>query len=128
VSHPSALVGSAAYARDLANRFFTKYTRIDLREFEPHNHNLRNLIDSSQLEITFEGRPKGYKIPNNKFYKYEHSKRLVFFELDVRVIKRYSPPNTEYDYLEVDRTDYLPLLGCVQRHMEDMRISFRDPQ
>ena len=35
---------------------------------------------------------------------------------------------TEYDYLEVERTDYLPLLGRVQRHMEDMRISFRDSQ
>ena len=35
---------------------------------------------------------------------------------------------TEYDYLEVEETEYLPLLGCVQRHMEDMRISFRDPQ
>jgi hypothetical protein len=129
VSHPSALVGSAAYARELVDRFFTKYTQLDLREFERHNHKFRNLIASSRLEIAFEGKPKGYKVPNYKIYKYEHSKGFeVLFELEVRLIKRYIPPNTEYDHLEVERTDYLPLVGCVQRHMEDMRISFTDPQ
>ena len=129
MSHPSALVGSTAYARKLVDRFFTKYTQIDLRETEQQNHKFQKLISSSWLEIAFEGRPKGYKIPKYKIYKYEHSKGLVvLFEIEVRLIKRYIPPNTEYDYLEVERTDCSPLLRCVQRHMEDMRISFRDPQ
>jgi hypothetical protein len=76
---------------------------------------LKNLIASSRLEIAFEGRPKGYKTPNYKVFKYEHSKGLiVLFELEVRRIKRYIPPYAEYDHLEVDRTDCLPLSGCVQ--------------
>jgi len=79
MSQPSALLGSTAYTRDLVERFFTKYTRIDLIEFEPHNHKFRNLIASSRLEIAFDGRPKGYKIPNYKIYKYEDSKGLAKF-------------------------------------------------
>ena len=42
VTHPSALVGSTAYARKLVDRFSTKYTRIDLKEIELHNHKFRN--------------------------------------------------------------------------------------
>jgi len=84
VSQLSVLLGSAAYARELVDRFFTKYTRMDLREIEPHNHNFRNLIASSRLEIAFEGRPKGHKIPNYKIYKYEHLKGpVVIFEIVV---------------------------------------------
>jgi hypothetical protein len=105
-----------------------KYTRIDLREIEAHNHKFRSLIASSGLEVAFEGRPKGYTIPNYKIYKYELSKGLVLFALDVRLIKHYILPKAAYDYLEVERTDYLPLVGYVQRHMEEMGISFRDRQ
>jgi len=72
---------------------------MDLREIEPHNHNFRNMIASSQLEIASEGRSKGSKIPNYKIYNDEHSKGLVvLFELEVRPIKVYIPQNTEYDY------------------------------
>jgi hypothetical protein len=66
VSHPSVLIGSTAYARKLVDRFFMKYTQIDLREIEPHDHKFRNLIANSRFEIAFEGRPKGYKAPNCK--------------------------------------------------------------
>jgi hypothetical protein len=77
----------------------------------------------------FEGRPKGYKTPNYKVYKYEHSQGLVVvFEVEVRRVKRYVPPNCEYDSLEIERTDYLPLYGCIQRQVDDMRVSFRDPR
>jgi hypothetical protein len=80
------------------------------------------------VEIAFEGISEGYKIPYYKTYKYYHLKGLVVpFELEVRLIN-YVPPNAEYDYLEAERTDNLPLLECVQRHTEDMRISFRNPQ
>jgi len=129
VSHPSALAGCTAYGREIVDRFFAKYTQIDLREIEPHNHKFRDLIASSRLEISFQGRPKGYKILNCKTYKYEHLKQLVvLFEKDVRLMERYIPPNTEYDYLEVESSDYMDLLGCVQRNVEDMRISFKDRQ
>jgi hypothetical protein len=69
VQHPLALEGSTAYARVLVHRFFTKYTRIDLKEIEPHIHNFRNLIASSRLKVAFEGRPRGYKTSNYKIYK-----------------------------------------------------------
>jgi hypothetical protein len=96
VSRTSALVGSTANAIELVDRYFTKYTRIDLREIAPHNHKFRTLTASSRLEVAFEGIPKGYKIPYYKTYKYDHSKVLVVhFELEVRLIKRYIPPNAE---------------------------------
>lgn len=91
---PTALAGSTAYARELVDRFFTKYTLIHLRETEPHNHKFRNLITSSRLEIAFEGRPRGHKTPNCKVYNYEHFQGLVvLLELEVRHIKRYTVTN-----------------------------------
>jgi hypothetical protein len=78
------------------DRFFKKYTHIDGSQIEPHTHKFRNLISSSRLEIVFEGRPKGYRTPNYKVYKYEHSQGLVVvFEVEVRRVKRYVPPNCE---------------------------------
>jgi hypothetical protein len=52
----------------------------------------------------------------------------VLFEVELRRVKRYVPPNCDYDSLEIETTDYLPLYGCIQRQVDDMRISFRDPQ
>jgi len=55
-----------------------------VRETESRNHKFQNLIASSRLEIASEGRPKGYKTPNYKIYKYVHSKGLVLlFELEM---------------------------------------------
>ena len=72
---------------------------------------------SMTARFIFEGRPKGYKTPNYKIYKYKHSKGLVaLFELEVLHIKRYIPPNMENDHLEIERTDYLPLSGCIQTY------------
>ena len=67
------------------------------------------MIASSRLEIAFEESRKDYKIPNYKIYKYEQSKGLVLLELEVRLIKRCVPSNTDHGYLDVDRTDCLPL-------------------
>ena len=125
VSHPAALEGSTRYAREIVDGFFKKYTSIDVSYIEEHNHKFRNLIAESRLGVAFAGRPKGYKVPNYKIYKYEHSEGLaVVFEVEIRLIKRYIPPHCDYDLLEIERTDCLPLSGRTQRQIEDMRVSY----
>lgn len=125
VSHPAALEGSTHYTREIVDGFFKKYTSIDVSYIEGHNHKFRNLTAESRLEIVFAGRPKGYKVLNYKIYKYEHAEGLrVAFEVEVRLFKRYNPPHCDYDLLEIERTDYLPLSGCMQRHIEDMRVPY----
>lgn len=98
------------------------YTHTDVEQTEPHTSKFRNLIASSLLEIAFEGKPKGYRTPIYKVYKYEHSQYLVvLFEVEVRLVRRYISSKCEYDHLEIERADYLPLYGCVQRR-DVMRI------
>ena len=41
------------------------------------------------------------------------------FEVETRLIKRYIPPHCDFDLLEIERTDYLPLAGCAQRQVTD---------
>ena len=125
VSHPAALEGSTQYAREIVDRFFQEHTRIDISNIEPHNHKFRNLVVESRLEIAFAGRPKRFKVPNCEIYKYEHCEGLsVVFEVETRLIKRYIPPHYDFEILEVERTDYLPLSGCTQRQIADMRVSY----
>jgi len=77
------------------------------------------------VEIAFAGKPKELKIPNHKLYKYELSEGLaVVFEVETRLIKRYIPPHCDFDVLEVERIDYVPLSGCTQRQVADMRVSY----
>jgi hypothetical protein len=38
----------------------------------------------------------------------------VLFEVKVGLTKWHIPPNFAFDFLEVERSDYLPLYGCVQ--------------
>ena len=110
VSHPAALEGSTQYAREIVDRFFQEHTRIDISNIEPHNHKFRNLVVESRLEIAFAGR---------------HCEGLsVVFEVETRLIKRYIPPHYDFEILEVERTDYLPLSGCTQRQIADMRVSY----
>jgi len=125
VSHRAALEGSTRYACEIVDRFFQEHTQIDIRHLEPHNYKLCNLVVDSQLEIAFVGRPRRFKVPNYKIYKYEHLEGLaVVFEVETRLIQRFIPPNSEFEVLEVERTDYLPLTGCTQRQIEDMRVSY----
>jgi hypothetical protein len=45
------------------------------------------------LEVAFEGKPKGYRTPNYKVYKYEYSQDLlVLFVVEVRLVRRYISP------------------------------------
>ena len=116
VSHPATLEGSTRYAREIVDRFFRTYTNIGISNIEPHDNKFRNLTAESRLEIAFAGRPKVYKVPNLKIYKYEHSEGLaVVFEVETRLIKRYIPPYCDFDLLEIERTDSVPLMGCATR-------------
>ena len=55
VSHPVALEGTTRYAREIVDRFFKKYTSLDVSYIEAHNHKFCNLTAESQLEIAFAG-------------------------------------------------------------------------
>jgi len=64
-------------------------------------------------------------VPNYKIYKYEHAEGLaVVFEVGTCLIKQYIPPHCDFNILEIQRTDYLPLSGCAQRQVADMRVSY----
>jgi hypothetical protein len=124
VSHPAALEGSTRYAREIVDGFFTKHTSIDLSHIEPHNDKFCNLKVESRLEIAFVGRPKGLKVSHYNIYRCELSEGFaVVFEVETRLIKRYIPPYSEFDLVEVERTDYVPLTGCT-RQVADMRVSY----
>ena len=98
VSHPAALEGSTSYAREIVDRFFRTYTQIDVCNIETHDYKFRNLVAESRLQIDFAGRPRGYKVPILKIYKYEHSEGLaVVFEVETRLIKRHIPPHCDFD-------------------------------
>jgi hypothetical protein len=113
VSHPLALEGSSVYAKQLVERFFRKYTRIDPALVEEHAHKFLRLAADSRLEIAFVGRPVGFQAPSYKIYKYEPSEALsVLFEVEVRVIRRYINPGYEYAIVEIERTRvYSPISG-----------------
>ena len=88
MSHPAALEGSSRYAREIVDRLFTEHTHIDVSHIEPHDKKFLNLTVGSRLEIAFAGRPKGFKVPNYKIYKYEHSEVLaVVFAVETRLIR-----------------------------------------
>jgi hypothetical protein len=44
--------------------------------------------------------------------------------VDTRVIRRYIPPNSEFDLIEVERTEIVPLTGCTHRQVAEMRVSY----
>jgi hypothetical protein len=49
---------------------------------------------------------------------------VVVFEVETRLIKWYIPLNCDFDIVETERTDYMPLSGCTQRQVADMRVSY----
>jgi hypothetical protein len=125
MSHPAALEGSTRYAREIVNGFFREHTNIDISYIEPHTQKFCNLAVESRLEIAFAGKPRKYKVPSCSLFKFEHLEGLaVVFEVETRLIKRYIPPNSEFDLVEAERTDYVPLTGYTQRQIADMRVSY----
>ena len=66
-----------------------------------------------------------FKVHRYKIYKYGHSEGFAaVFEVETRLIKRYMPLHCDFDLLEIERTDYLPLTGCAQRQVTDARVSY----
>ena len=123
VSHPAVLEVSSRSAKEI-DRFFTEHTHIDVSYIEPHDRKFLNLTIDWRVEIAFAGRPRRFKVPNYKIYKYEHSERIaVVFEVETRLIQRYIPILCDFDVLEIEQTDYLPLTGCA-RQVTDMRASY----
>ena len=125
VSHPAALEGTTRYAREIVDKFFSAHTSIDVNYIEAYNHKFLNLTTDSRLEIAFASRPRKYKVPNYRLYKYEHTEGLsVVFEVELRLIKRYIPSHCDYDLIEVESTEYVPLSVGGQRKAADMRVSY----
>jgi hypothetical protein len=92
---------------------------------EPHDYKFRNLAVDSRLDMVFAGKPKKYKVPCYKIYKYEHTEGTgVVFEVVTRPIKRFIPLHCEFEVVEVERTDFVPLVGCTHRQVADMRVSY----
>jgi len=113
------------YAREIVDGFFKEHTVIDISYIESHNQKFCNLVVESRLEIAFAGKPKRYKVPNCNLFKFEHSEGLtIVSEVETRLIKRCIPPHGEFDLIEIERTDYVPLTGCTQRQIADMRVSY----
>lgn len=110
VSHPLALEGSSNYAQSLVETFFRKHTNINTNLIQEYRMKFVALKAGSRLDIAFAGRPfKTFKTPALKTYRYEHSQGLeVIFEVDIRLVIRYVPPEFDYPILEIERTDYLP--------------------
>ena len=124
-SHPQALEGSSRYARELVDRFFCEHTDIAICHIEPHDYKFRNLAVDSRLELVFAGKPKKYKVPCYKIYKYERTEGTgVVFEVETRLIKRFIPLHCEFEVVEIERTDFVPLVGCTHRQIADMRVSY----
>jgi len=77
------------------------------------------------LEFAFAGKSRKYKVPNCNLFKFEHSEALtIVFEVETRLIKQYISLHCEFDVIEVERTDCVPLTGCTQRQIADMRVSY----
>jgi hypothetical protein len=101
-----------------------KHTSIDLSYIEPHNDKFCNLKVESRLEIAFVGKPRSLRVPHYNIVRYELAEGFaIVFEVETRLIKRYIPPHSEFEPVEVERTDYVPLTGCTQRQVADMRVS-----
>jgi len=125
VSHPEALEGFARFVREIVDGFFKEHTNINVSYIEPHIYKFCNLAVESRMEIAFAGKPRGIRVPNCKLFKFEHREGLaIVFEVETRLMRRYIPPNSEFDLIEIERTDYVPLTGCTQRQIADMRVSY----
>jgi hypothetical protein len=76
VSHPAALEGSSRYARELVERFLSKYTKLNPVLVGDHAHKFLRLAVDFRLEITFVGKPHKFQAPSYKVYTYEVSEGL----------------------------------------------------
>ena len=111
VSHPSVLNGSTDYAQDIVANVFRDHTHFSPDLVKQPAWKFIGFKAGSKLEIAFEGLPHSYRAPRYKVYKYQRSEGFTaYFEVEVRILKRYIPPGTHYDLVEIERTDYLPIV------------------
>jgi hypothetical protein len=107
----SALRHSSAFAIQLVQDFFKKYTRINPERVIELSDRFWNLEVDSRLEIAFEGKPIGFEVPSYSVYNHQSEYGIGVFELEARVTARYIPPGAEYKDLEIERPDFLSYLN-----------------
>ena len=108
--------------------FFRNHTHLSPDFVNQHTWKFLGFKAESKLEIAFEGLPHSYRAPHYMVYKYQRSEGFTaYFEVEVRTVKRYIPPGTEYDAVEIERTDYLPTYGISEpdRGNFSYRVSIR---
>jgi hypothetical protein len=103
----TALRHSSAFAIQLIQNFLRKYTRVNPEKVLDLSDRFRHLEVGSRLEILFEGKPKKFVVPSYSVYNHQSEDGIVIFELETRVTDRYIPPVTEYQEIEIGRTDFL---------------------
>jgi hypothetical protein len=83
-----------------------EHTKVDISKVTELSDRFRNLEIDSRLEIVFKGKPKGFAAPSLSVYTHQSEYGLVIFEVETRIAARYIPPGTEYQELEIERTDF----------------------
>ena len=102
----SALRNSSAFAIQLVQDFFRKYTKFDPERVIELSNRFQRLEVDSRLEIAFEGKPKVFVVPSYRVYNHRSQDGLVISELETRVVSRYIRPDEEYKDFEIERTDF----------------------
>ena len=103
----TALRHSSGFAIELIQDFLRKYTKVNPDKVLELSDRFRYLEVDSRLEIAFEGKPKKFAVPSYSVYNHQSEDGIVIFELETRVTARYIPLDTEYQEIEIERTDFL---------------------
>jgi hypothetical protein len=87
--------------------FLKEHTTIGVGKVTELSDRFRNLEVESRSEIVFKGKPRGFEAPSHAVFTHQSEYGLVIFEVQTRVTARYIPPGSEYQELEIERTDFL---------------------
>lgn len=105
------------------DRFVKRCNHTGISQFEPHTQKFCNLFASSQIDTALKdtilltiGGISTNILEDSCYLKFKNDSLNGTF------------PQIQNDLLEADRTDCLPLYGCVQQQNDDVRIPFRDPE
>lgn len=97
----------SAFAIQLVQDLFRRYTKVDSEKVLELGDRFCNLEIDSRLEVAFEGNPKGFAVPSYSDYNYQSTDVIVISELETRIGARYIPLGEEYEDVEVECTDFL---------------------
>lgn len=103
----SALCYSSAFAIQLVQDLFRRYTKVDPEKVLELGDTFRNLETDSRLEVAFEGNPKGFAVPSHSVYNYQSTDVILISELETQIGARCIPLGEEYEDVEVECTDFL---------------------